>query len=334
MAAAPGVADADPNLVLPVPDTSPELARVIFYLFPGQPTEPVVARVHRFGEVLGAGRTEHIGMVRARLPLARVPDVAQMPEVREVIPDAKPAVRNDAAVKVLTRNPPAFDPPVHGEGQVIGHADTGLDIGVNDASLHAAFRGRVKRAFALGRAGAGDWSDYDGHGTHTAGSIFGAGEFAGSAPKAELVHQSVGDAEGGLGGIPDPLGTLFEQAYAEGARIHSNSWGVPIRKVPSLAGQYLRGLEVDTWTWNGGQPRDMLIVIAAGNDGSVGVGSVGSPATAKNCLAVGACENLRPAARPAGRRPVPARPVQLARAYQERPHAARRGGPGHLDCLG
>src|SRR5262249_34295989 len=47
--------------------------------------------------------------------------------------------------------------------------------------------------------------------------------------------------------------------------------------------------------------RDMLILVAAGNDGvdadedgRIDPGSIGPPATAKNCLSVGACENNRP----------------------------------------
>ncbi|WP_161602604.1 S8 family serine peptidase [Tautonia marina] len=292
-----GVAGLDP--IVPIRDETPEQTQVAIYLFRGQSTEPVVAQVHELGgKVLGAGQGEDLSLVRAQMPVARLTQIAEMPEIREIVPDAKPTLRNDVARLILNRNPPDFTPPIRGHGQVVGHADSGLDIGVNDHTLHPAFRGRVKKAFPLGRSATSDWSDFDGHGTHTAGSILGSGEFAGPAPEAQLVHQAVGDAEGGLMGIPDPLSKLFQQAYDEGARVHSNSWGIPIRDFPFLKGQYLRGLEVDTWSWNDGQPRDMLIVFAAGNDGSEGNGSVGSPATAKNALVVGASENLRPKAGP------------------------------------
>ena len=60
-------------------------------------------------------------------------------------------------------------------------------------------------------------------------------------------------------------------------------------------------MEVDDWSWNKGNPRDMLIVFSAGNDGRNNAAmTVSSPATAKNCLTVGACENRRPEAGPSG----------------------------------
>lgn len=39
------------------------------------------------------------------------------------------------------------------------------------------------------------------------------------------------------------------------------------------------------------QHQDFLILVAAGNDGDEGFGTVGSPATAKNCVAVGASQS-------------------------------------------
>lgn len=124
---------------------------------------------------------------------------------------------------------------LYGQGQIVAVADTGLDTG-DMATLSADF-GRVRQGFAWGRPDS--WSDSDGHGTHVAGSVLGSGilsgsdpashryegSFAGVAPEAELVFQSLLDAEGGLSGIPDDLGALLGQAYSAGARIHTNSWG-------------------------------------------------------------------------------------------------------------
>jgi subtilisin family serine protease len=144
----------------------------------------------------------------------------------------------------------------------------------------------------------GDWSDPDGHGTHTAGSILGdgtasGGQYKGTAPDAELVHQSVMDYGGGLDGLPLDLGDLFSQAYDLGARIHSNSWGA------AVAGAYnANAAEVDSFMWD---HKDMLVVFSAGNsgtdvdqDGVIDPDSIGSPGTAKNVLTVGAAENERP----------------------------------------
>ena len=96
-----------------------------------------------------------------------------------------------------------------------------------------------------------------------------------------------------LWGLPDDLGDLFQAAYVTGARICTNSWGSPGR------GEYTdEARQVDDFMWN---HRDALLLFSAGNDGVdadangiIDASSIGSPASAKNCLTVGACENDRP----------------------------------------
>ena len=149
-----------------------------------------------------------------------------------------------------------------------------------------------------------------GHGTHVAGSVLsdgGAnGEGGGVAPAARFVGQAVENwvdftsicalqyADGYyLMGIPDDLNTLFQQAYNAGARIHSNSWG------SAAAGDYtLDSSNADKFVWTN---KDMVITFSAGNEGIdanangvVDNDSIGSPATAKNVITVGASENQRP----------------------------------------
>jgi subtilisin-like proprotein convertase family protein len=88
------------------------------------------------------------------------------------------------------------------------------------------------------------------------------------------------------------LNTLFAQAQAAGAQIHTNSWGA------SVAGQYTTDARnTDLYTWN---HKDFTILFAATNegvdsnfDGRVDLDSMGAPATAKNCITVGATENDR-----------------------------------------
>jgi subtilisin family serine protease len=146
-----------------------------------------------------------------------------------------------------------------------------------------------------------------GHGTHTALSAVGDGNAAGigkgSAPGADLVFQSVEDFATifpacGFGsgyfllGLPDPLYDLFDEAYADGARIHSNSWGSDVN------GDYtVDSASVDEFMWD--FPR-MLVTFSAGNAGTdanangvVDNDSMGAPGTAKNVLTVGASENAR-----------------------------------------
>lgn len=180
---------------------------------------------------------------------------------------------------------------------------------------------RVIAGYALGRATWDDPNPNGGHGTHTSGSIVGNGIrsgstpntntfpstcFAGNAPKAQFVFQSIMDGSGNLGGLPADLNTLFQQTYNDGARVHSNSWGAPV------AGQYTAdSQDVDQFTWAN---KDMVITFSAGNsgvdgrasgmfgcsnngdpiDGVIDDDSIGAPGTAKNCITVGATENYRP----------------------------------------
>ncbi len=163
---------------------------------------------------------------------------------------------------------------------------------------------------------------HSGHGTHVSGSALGDGTFAeelgisvkptGMATKAKLIFQALEQMpqwnlqgilwyintygemppKSGLYGIPLNLKDLFQEAYDQGARIHSNSWG------RSNFGEYdRRAFQLDQFVW---QHKDFLVVVAAGNDGeqnssTMGIdpGSVNSPGTAKNCLTVGASENQR-----------------------------------------
>jgi serine protease AprX len=184
-----------------------------------------------------------------------------------------------------------------GDGEIVGIADSGLD------ETHPDFAGRIAACVALGRAG--DASDLHGHGTHVAGTVLGDGagsadrSLCGVAPKARLFFQSIMDEHFGLGGLPADLTELFAPAYEAGVRIHNNSWGA------DLQGRYgADALEVDRFVH---EHPDMLIVVAAGNDGSlrpvddranvakgfVEYRSMGSPATSKNALVVGASRSDR-----------------------------------------
>ena len=93
--------------------------------------------------------------------------------------------------------------------------------------------------------------------------------------------------------FPSNLGPLFQFAYSKGARIHSNSWG---GGDPGAYDDQCR--QFDQFVW---KHKDFCFVVAAGNDGTdkdgdgkINLMSVTSPGTAKNCITVGACENMRP----------------------------------------
>ena len=63
-----------------------------------------------------------------------------------------------------------------------------------------------------------------------------------------------------LAGIPTNLKPLFQYAYSQGARIHSNSWG---GGDPGAYDDQCR--QFDRFVWDN---KDFCFVIAAGNDGT------------------------------------------------------------------
>ena len=180
-----------------------------------------------------------------------------------------------------------------GKDQTVAVADTGID------KDHPDFEGRIKAAIPWGRPTMTD--DPHGHGTHVSGSILGSGKASqkkirGIAPKATLFFQSLLDNEGGIGGLPLNLNELFQEAYDNNARIHNNSWGAATDSMYTID-----SLEVDEFV---ASHRDFLVVFSAGNEGQASnrlhseIGyadwlSIGSPASSKNAITVGASRNSR-----------------------------------------
>lgn len=238
---------------------------------------------------------------------------------------------NDMAEKIMGTRA-ALGPAelgLSGKGEVIAVCDTGIDT-ADTQTIHKDFAGRIKatisypitRDFAsyVNNPGSDDGAaDLDsGHGTHVAGSVLGNGSASldlpghttpirGLAYKAKLVFQAIEQEmkwknpvhyqQYGrylLSGIPLDLASLFSDAYQQKARIHSNSWG------GGAPGEYdSQSEQLDRFVW---EHKDFCVLVACGNDGADQEGdgkispmSVTSPATAKNCITVGACENERTA---------------------------------------
>ncbi|HEX3129172.1 MAG TPA: S8 family serine peptidase [Thermoanaerobaculia bacterium] len=214
---------------------------------------------------------------------------------------------------------PIFSQGIYGEGQVVGILDTGIDPDMcyfRDTSLgtlpptNVCNSGTVvntaqRKILAVdflwsnecaGGIGNTEWDTHD-HGTHVAGTVAGD-NFAnpllhdtadGMAPGAKLVIQDGGfstDNCADLPGIGCPvvdLNPIYQQAYDQGARIHTNSWGD--NENAAVQNNYSAGSEdVDEFMWN---HKDFLVFFAAGNSGP-GTGTVGSPSTAKSAVSVGA----------------------------------------------
>ena len=210
-----------------------------------------------------------------------------------------------------------------GTGIIVAVSDTGLDNGINNTNMHPDFKDHIVDIHSFGIPPASQsWvnapyndgaSDLDsGHGTHVAGSVLGdgtqsSGAITGIAPEARLYMQATEvwtdwttTVENNYGytddytlmGIPDDLSYMFDAAAENGSHVHTNSWGA------SVAGQYnTNSMQADHSARN---HSGMLILFAAGNsgidsnsDGEIDDDSIGSPATSKNVLTVGASENGR-----------------------------------------
>lgn len=182
-----------------------------------------------------------------------------------------------------------------GRGQVVSMADTGLDSG-SAGAIHRDFGGSIVSGYPFG-LWSKSWADPMGHGTHVAGSVLGRGTASngllkGGAYEASMVAEGMWSPMMKNLSVPSKLGDLFAKAYADGARIHTNSWGGA-----RTFGAYDNfAVQVDEWSY--ANP-DMLILFAAGNsgadknkDGRIDANSMASPGTAKNVLTVGASENV------------------------------------------
>lgn len=284
-------------------DSSPEF---IVVLFPGSNVDNVIDGIEKEGGKI-LRRTDSVWKTKLRIAVSpdRLESVAALSGVKWV--EASPEWRlfNNKARDIMEVDTAWNTGSYFGAGQIVGVADTGLDMGSTspDDLLDDFENGSgSSRVLAISNWSTGS-ADVVGHGTHVAGSILGNGalsgggpaSYAGVAPEAKLVVQNISDQNGNLSGLPNDLNMLFAQAYGGGARVHNNSWG------SYGAGEYSSYSEdVDEFSWDN---KNFLIVFAVGNsgtdsnfDGVIDLYSVGPPATAKNCIAVGATENDRPPA--------------------------------------
>ena len=196
-----------------------------------------------------------------------------------------------------------------GSGIIVTVGDTGIDSGVNDSTMHPDFSDHIKGILSWPATGCSYTSpsdpgpcddgaiDEDGHGTHVSGSVLGDGtqdsSVFGTAPEAQLLFHAW-QQSGCFGcGIPYDLVEIFDLAVENGSQIHTNSWGA------SYGGVYTsNSAEVDSAAF---KHQDLVIMFAASNDGvdadsdgEIDDDSLGSPATAKSAITIGASENNRP----------------------------------------
>ena len=198
-----------------------------------------------------------------------------------------------------------------GDGQIVSVMDSGLDTGVDDATMHQDFQGRIEALVPV--AGRTDAEDNDsGHGTHVCGTALGdgsesTGQYAGIAPVARIIMLAKPASMPTANDMTD----AFDEANDRDSRIVNNSWG------KSSDAAYDGWSEaIDEYVW---EHRDFLPMFSAGNsgrdndaDGVADLGSLRRTGAAKNCLCVGGSENDRPS----GSVPTPGRDFNYS-AYGE-----------------
>lgn len=249
-------------------------------------------------------------VIKLKINASLIEDIAEINDVEWIEEHIQPQILNDVSRWVIqsyvNASTPIWNHNIAGTGQIVGISDSGLDYdscffwdSVNGAPPEdSGLPSNVTPDYNQRKvivyhdvAGFGDYDDnYPGHGTHTSGSILGdnlatIGGYDtndGMAYNAKLVFQDLGEDNSPFVYPPTDLNDLFLQAYDDNARIHSNSWG-------SWAfGAYTtESKQCDEFMWN---HKEFLILFSNGNDGPYS-NTVGSPATAKNVVSVGATEN-------------------------------------------
>ena len=151
----------------------------------------------------------------------------------------------------------------------------------------------------------------DGHGNLNASIIM--GYVPSGAPFNAFPHADASLFRYGLGVAPfvklgssvifDPANfthpdftSIQSDAYHDGSRISSNSWGETTNTYNADAQTYdalVRDAEPKGSDFPADGNQEMVIVFAAGNNGTTGTNTVEAPGTAKNVITVGASENVQ-----------------------------------------
>ncbi|MBN1879113.1 S8 family serine peptidase, partial [bacterium] len=197
---------------------------------------------------------------------------------------------------------------VNGSGVIVEMVDSGLCTGVN-TTIHQDLRGRV--VFHNDTTGNGP-RDVRGHGTNCAGIVAGNATIGtvdasgylygmGVAPGASLGNTKI-FSDSGAFSDPD-FYTTSQNAYQNGARLSSQSWGSNYGNCVNASLNYSDQCVVydtmirDADSTSGGN-QQFAIFNAAGNMGWCyptypNVSTIGDPGIAKNIITIGASENWR-----------------------------------------
>ncbi|HEX8185380.1 MAG TPA: S8 family serine peptidase, partial [Blastocatellia bacterium] len=259
--------------------------------------------------------------LRMTVDAGRIAALAALPNVINVEPWTAPEMFDERSAQIIAGDLTGDGKAPRGPGYIawlaahgftsnfnfaIDLSDSGLDRGVKTPDkLHPDFLDANKQSrviYVRDYTSELDPGDIGGHGTINL-SIAGGGSVAsdkgsrdssgynyglGIAPFAMLGSSKIFQSSGRFDLI-EPFTTLISQAYSDGARVSSNSWG-ELSNSYTLDAQEYDARVRDAVPGQAGN-QEMSISFAAGN---AGVPSrIGAPSSAKNVISVAASESSR-----------------------------------------
>lgn len=257
--------------------------------------------------------------LRIKLPAARIADLAALPNVVNIEPWNPPQLFDERASQIVAGELNTDGTGPRGPGYLawlaahgfssnfnfaIDVSDTGIDRGFTEPDkLHPDFLDSSKQSrvlYARDYTSELEPGDVPGHGTLNL-SIAGGANVAsdsrdasgfgfgiGVAPFALLGSSKIFQSNGRFD-LVDPYTRLVSDAYRDGARVSSNSWGDVSNTYSIDSQEYDQRVRDAAPDQPGNQ--ELTICFAAGNAGFDK--SIGSPSTAKNVISVAAGEGSR-----------------------------------------
>ncbi|SDW98076.1 minor extracellular serine protease Vpr [Marininema mesophilum] len=210
----------------------------------------------------------------ATLKREDVSKLAKVPGIKRIWPNTRYKANLKESVPLVGapdvwKKKDANGSPVDGKGIRVAVVDTGVDF------THPDLKGKVVGGYDYVNNDK-DPQDENGHGTHVAGTVAANGKVKGVAPGASILAYRVLD-EGGYGTLEDILAGI-EGAVKGKADIMNLSLGGPTNSPEDPL-----AIAMDVAATKGTIP-----VVANGNSGEDGKWSVGTPATSREAISVGA----------------------------------------------
>lgn len=284
----------------------------------------VVRAIERLGGTVAASSTIGSGSVRATInrsdlgPLAQEPGVLSIDRVTPAFPDndiARWVIQSDIQSTDEAVAAPIHHHGLHGEGQVITIADTGLDFQhpmfwdpAHPTSVGPSHRKVTAYYVPNGSTYGDDHDNYTGiydHGTHVSGSVAGDapaddGSYGtydgdgivssnkykkrdGQAFLAKIQVQDIATSNGNQSFVITDYGQMFQDSINHGAWIQNHSWSA----VEVVEGYNWRSAQIDQFLHDN---LDFTVTQSAGNYGP-GPTTFKQEANSKNIITAGGSLN-------------------------------------------